>query len=145
MEIGSAGPFAAVVIPCASSKITPYCSDRHDGGVLVTLNSNDLMIELDLDAVRKAGDRVRTRLLRLRREFDLTPFEYTRRVRIAPLEIPHSHPVLTLNTRTEDDHALLCTYIHEQMHWYLWRLGSPSLDPISPSRCADGLSRGGER
>jgi len=98
----------------------------------VTFNSNDLVIEVDLDAVRKAGDRVRTCLLRLRREFDLTPFEYTRRVRIAPLEIPHSHPVLTLNTRTEDDHALLCTYVHEQMHWYLWRLGSPSLDPISP-------------
>jgi hypothetical protein len=75
---------------------------------------------------------VRGTLATLRQRFDLTRIEYTRRVRIAPNEIPHSHPVLTLNTRVADENALLATYIHEQMHWYLWRLGSAEHDPLAP-------------
>jgi hypothetical protein len=88
-------------------------------------------IDVDLDPVRKKAEGVRDRLSKLRSQFDLVPFEYTRRVRIAPNEVPHSHPVLTLNTRPQSDHSLLCTYVHEQMHWYLWRLGSPTVDPIA--------------
>jgi hypothetical protein len=89
-------------------------------------------IDVDLESARAAAERVRERLYRLRGRFDLTPFEYTRRVRIAPTEIPHSHPVLTLGTGPRSDDALLCTYLHEQMHWYLWCLGSPTFDPIGP-------------
>jgi hypothetical protein len=34
--------------------------------------------------------------------------------------IPHSHPVLTLNTRyLDDDTAQLATFVHEQIHWLL--------------------------
>ena len=34
--------------------------------------------------------------------------------------IPHSHPVLTLNTRyLDDDTAQLATFVHEQLHWFL--------------------------
>ena len=35
--------------------------------------------------------------------------------------IPHSHPVLTLNTRYLDDQhtAQLATFVHEQIHWFL--------------------------
>jgi hypothetical protein len=34
--------------------------------------------------------------------------------------IPHSHPVLTLNTRNLDsDDQLLSAFLHEQLHWYL--------------------------
>lgn len=34
--------------------------------------------------------------------------------------IPHSHPILTLNTRhLDDDGLLLATYLHEQLHWFL--------------------------
>jgi hypothetical protein len=58
-------------------------------------------------------------LVELSSKFDITAFEYTKRVRIAPLEIPHSHPVLTLNTWVRHELGLLSTYIHEQMHWYL--------------------------
>ena len=32
--------------------------------------------------------------------------------------IPHSHPILTLNTRVRDSRLLLDTLIHEQFHWY---------------------------
>src|SRR5947209_14112195 len=58
-------------------------------------------------------------LVDLRGRFDLSQFEYTRRIRIAPTEIPHSHPTLTLNTWVQDDLGLLSTYLHEQMHWYV--------------------------
>jgi hypothetical protein len=31
---------------------------------------------------------------------------------------PHSHPVLTLNTRPQTDEGILGQLIHEQLHWY---------------------------
>ena len=68
---------------------------------------------------RKAAEQVRGLLRKLRKEYDLKPFEYTTTVRIAPGEIPHSHPVLTLNTMLRVEGALLSIYIHEQMHWYV--------------------------
>ena len=34
--------------------------------------------------------------------------------------IPHSHPVLTLNTRyLADDTAQVATFLHEQLHWFV--------------------------
>jgi hypothetical protein len=80
---------------------------------------NDLDITLDFGPVERAAGRVRDMLFDLRRRHDLARFEYTRAVRIAPTEIPHSHPKLTLNTWVGDDLSLLSTYLHEQMHWYL--------------------------
>jgi hypothetical protein len=43
---------------------------------------------------------------------------FTRRIRVdreAP--IPHSHPVLTLNTGTRDENEILSNLLHEQFHW----------------------------
>ena len=76
-------------------------------------------ITFDFAAVERGAERVRRMLLELRRRHDLSRFEYTRQVRIAPTEIPHSHPVLTLNTWVSDDLGLMSMYLHEQMHWYL--------------------------
>jgi hypothetical protein len=58
----------------------------------MTVDPNNFTIEIDLVAVRKAAEDVRDRLTQIRRQLDLTTYEYTRRVRIAPTEIPHSHP-----------------------------------------------------
>ena len=80
---------------------------------------NDFDITLDFAPVQRAAERVRDMLLDLRRRHDLARFEYTKAVRIAPTEIPHSHPKLTLNTFVSDERSLLATYLHEQMHWYL--------------------------
>jgi hypothetical protein len=99
-----------------------------------TAVADELPIDIDLTSAQAGAERTRETLRDLRRRFDLTPFEYTRRVRIAPTEIPHSHPVLTLNSFVSEPDALLSTYLHEQMHWYLWRLGSPEVDPLSPVR-----------
>jgi hypothetical protein len=82
-------------------------------------SSDDLEITLDLDTVRRSADHVRDMLIDLRTRFDLASLEYTKQVRIAPLEIPHSHPTLMLNTWVRDELGLLSTYLHEQMHWYL--------------------------
>ena len=81
---------------------------------------DDIAIEIDLASVQRAAARVRDMLTGLRQRYDLARLEYTRRVRIAPTEMPHSHPVLTLNTSfVRDEVALLSAYLHEQLHWYL--------------------------
>ena len=83
-------------------------------------------------AEREAA-RIRDLLTALRRRHDLARFEFTRHVQIVPAGPTHSHPILTLGTRfAETEDLLLSTYLHEQMHWYLWRLGGPDHDPVAP-------------
>jgi hypothetical protein len=80
---------------------------------------DDLEIALDFTAVQRSAERVHDMLRDLRRRFDLSPFEYSKQVRIEPSEIPYSHPQITLNTWVRDDLGLLSMYLHEQMHWYV--------------------------
>mgnify|MGYP006272575099 FL=1 len=64
-------------------------------------------------------EQARQQLRRLLSTYALDPWIVTTRVKIAAGEIPHSHPVLTLNTKYLDDDARqLSTFLHEQMHWY---------------------------
>lgn len=59
-------------------------------------------------------------LLHLTQVYDISPFLFTRKVRIEPSGIPHSHPVLTLNTRNaENPYLLLSVFLHEEFHWWL--------------------------
>lgn len=59
-------------------------------------------------------------LLHLLQVYDLTPFLFTKTVKIEPMVIPHSHPVLTLNTRNaEKPKKILAVFLHEQLHWWL--------------------------
>jgi len=57
---------------------------------------DDFVVRFDFTSAQRAAERVRDMLLGLRKQFDLTPFEYCRKVRIAPTEIPYSHPEITL-------------------------------------------------
>lgn len=58
-------------------------------------------------------------LERLLNTYDLTRWTFTTTIRICDFAIPHSHPVLTLNTRhLNDDAQQLSTFLHEQIHWY---------------------------
>jgi hypothetical protein len=62
----------------------------------------------------------RTQLRRLLARYDLRRWQFTDTVRIQTGVIPHSHPVLTLNTRfLKDDERALATYLHEQLHWFV--------------------------
>lgn len=63
---------------------------------------------------------IREQLLCLLRKYDLGKWLFTREIRIEEGATPHSHPVLTLNTRhLGDDSLLLASFIHEQLHWHL--------------------------
>lgn len=93
----------------------------------------DVRIDIDLDVAEREAERVKSWLKALRQRHDLSRFEYTRHVRVIPASSTYSHPILTLGTRfTETEDHLLATYLHEQMHWYLYLLGGPDHDPIAP-------------
>lgn len=65
------------------------------------------------------AEKIKTQLLALVKKYDLSPFIYTTRINIVPKVIPHSHPVLTLNTLwDESPNRLLSSFVHEQFHWY---------------------------
>jgi len=96
-------------------------------------SDDDVRVDIDLGEAEREAERIRAWLVALRRRHDLARFEFTRHVRIVPAGPTYSHPILTLGTRfTETEDLLLSTYLHEQMHWYLWLLGGPDHDPIAP-------------
>jgi hypothetical protein len=43
---------------------------------------------------------------------------FTSKILVEEKSIPHSHPILTLNTRNTEPLFLLETFIHEQFHWF---------------------------
>ncbi|NVK33001.1 MAG: hypothetical protein HWE23_00895 [Rhodobacteraceae bacterium] len=61
---------------------------------------------------------VKQRLETLLEKYDLEKYIYTKTIKIQTGIIPHSHPVLTLNTDIRNETDLLATFLHEQMHWY---------------------------
>jgi hypothetical protein len=64
--------------------------------------------------------KTRTQLQSLMAKYDLSRWLFTQEINIESQVIPHSHPVLTLNTRhLNQDDLLLSTVIHEQLHWFL--------------------------
>ncbi|MEM7544703.1 MAG: hypothetical protein AAF367_04135 [Pseudomonadota bacterium] len=84
--------------------------------------SDRFSVEIDLRLMQTHVRAAQDLLEALRAKHDLRRWEYTKHVRIAPFEIPHSHPVLTLNSRYavdggRDEDAFLSVYLHEQIHW----------------------------
>lgn len=64
--------------------------------------------------------KTKSQLQSLMTKYDLSRWIFTHKISIESRQIPHSHPVLTLNTRHLDrDNLLLSTFIHEQLHWFL--------------------------
>lgn len=77
-------------------------------------------IDIRLQTGTPLEERGRDQLRRLLRTYDLHKWLFTRDVLIQSGVIPHSHPVLTLNTRyLDEDTAQLATFVHEQLHWFL--------------------------
>ena len=90
-------------------------------------------IDVDLEHAQREGERIANLLAALRRRHDLARFEYTSIVRVVPGGDTFAFPVLTLGNRfAENEDILLSTYLHEQMHWYLWHLGTPERDMVAP-------------
>ena len=84
---------------------------------------DDFRTTIDLSLAQAKAEKIVECIQGWRERYDVGRFEYTRHLRVAPYEIPHSHPVLTLNARLFDPQEILCEYLHEQMHWYMERLG----------------------
>jgi hypothetical protein len=107
----------------------PWCATEE--GAMA--RDDEFRVDIDLGHAEREAQRIREMLQALRRRHDLARFEFTRLVQIVPAGPTHSHPILTLGTRFADsEDQLLATYLHEQMHWYLWRLGGIDHDPIAP-------------
>jgi hypothetical protein len=64
-------------------------------------------------------ERTRDQLLALLDRYDVSRWVRTRRVVIEDGVIPHSHPVLTLDTRDLADEYVMSAFLHEQVHWLL--------------------------
>ena len=61
----------------------------------------------------------RQNLEHLMQVYDLAPLLYTLDIQIQSQVVPHSHPILTLNTRyAEQPNKLLSVFVHEQLHWW---------------------------
>src|SRR5687768_4308895 len=79
-------------------------------------------IEIRLASGTELEQLGREQLERLRATRDLSRWLFTRTVQIQSRVIPHSHPVLTLNTQyLDNDAAQVATFVHEQLHWFLVR------------------------
>ncbi|HEV8371143.1 MAG TPA: hypothetical protein VGQ39_24580 [Pyrinomonadaceae bacterium] len=78
--------------------------------------------EITLKNNNQREQQTKQQLLRLLSVYDVSNWSFTRKVIVDSGfdVIPHSHPILTLNTRhLKDDELLLATFVHEQLHWYL--------------------------
>jgi hypothetical protein len=91
----------------------------------------------------------REQLLRLVDEHEVGAWLYTTEIRVDETEIPHSHPVLTVDTGNSDD-MLLSTLVHEQFHWLedgetlsAFRAAMESFEELYPD--APGREGGGAR
>lgn len=81
--------------------------------------SVSMPIEIVLASGTKAEQQAGGQLLGLFARYPLDKWRYADRVLIKEGAIPHSHPVLTLNTQyLHDPRHLLTDYIHEQLHWF---------------------------
>lgn len=86
------------------------------GPAVAAAQEPELRIELVNGSQREA--RVAEELRALLAAHDLQPWILTRDVRVEEGVIPHSHPVLTLNTASlGSPDELLATFVHEQLHW----------------------------
>lgn len=96
-------------------------------------------------------DQTDRQLRRILGSYPVSDWVFTRDIRIEANAVPHSHPVLTLNTRhLDDDHQLLATFIHEQLHWGVTKLDAhvvaqlaqrhPDLPIGAPDGCRSTLS-----
>jgi hypothetical protein len=86
------------------------------------------------------------RLETLLAQYELTKWIFTPSVVIDEEEAtPHSHPVLTLNTKglARDPISLLSSFIHEQMHWFAEARGTETAEAIADLKAAFPDAPGG--
>ena len=78
--------------------------------------------KIDIQLAGGSPEELQTKALlqSLIRKYDLTRYTWTDKVIIERGAMNHSFPVITLNVRFRDQpDALLSSYVHEQIHWFL--------------------------
>jgi len=77
-------------------------------------------LSIELATNSPTEQRAKAQLERLFKEHDLSRWIFTKKIRIEERARPHSHPLLTLNTRyVANDGLALSGFVHEQIHWFL--------------------------
>jgi hypothetical protein len=106
-------------------------------------------VSIELAHNRANEQQVKDQLGRLLKEYDLSRWIFTKKIRIEQGTRPHSHPVLTLNTRyATNDRLLLAGFVHEQIHWFLVGKGRDASKAIGEAaqrypNAPESLSDGG--
>jgi hypothetical protein len=76
-------------------------------------------LAITLESGTEAEKTAKALLEDLAKTYDVSRFLFTERVHIQSFSIPHSHPVLTLNTRSiKEPDRFLSLFLHEQIHWF---------------------------
>jgi len=76
------------------------------------------LLEISLQSGSEAEKKAKSLIEDLAKKYDLSKYFFTTKIHIQSFVIPHSHPVLTLNTRTiKEPDRYLALFIHEQIHW----------------------------
>ena len=113
----------------------------------VVAKTPKITIELAHDSMEERA--AKEQLERLFVQYDLSRWIFTKTVRIEQGVRPHSHPVLTLNTRgLGNDGRALASFLHEQIHWFLADRSRNTSKTMEAMRKAyptapDGLITGG--
>src|SRR5436309_13178577 len=115
-------------------------------GAVAAAQNPTLSIELVHNSPNE--QRAKDQLERLLKEHDLSRWIFTKKIRIEQFVLPHSHPILTLNTRSvTNDRRALANFVHEQIHWFLTRRSGDAnkaiadlqrLYPDAPDTLAEG-------
>jgi hypothetical protein len=91
--------------------------------IWLCFNATYAQSTLDISLPHNSEKELRTKqqLESLLKEYKVSKWIFTKKIIIDEQErIPHSHPVLTLNTANvnRDSSFLLSSFIHEQIHWF---------------------------
>lgn len=77
------------------------------------------MVVITLANDTRKEQRTKALLERILVKYDLERYIFTDKIVVEQGVISHSEPVLTINTLWyENEHHLLATFIHEQLHWF---------------------------
>lgn len=117
-ECGPPPPGATFSQNC---KIIPFAPPA-----LQNASSTDAHLVISLENGNESEKRAKLLLEEFARKYALAKYFFTTRIRIQSFIVPHSHPILTLNTRTIDEpDRYLALFIHEQVHWFFGLDGRP--------------------
>lgn len=76
-------------------------------------------LNIELGSGNEAERKGKELIEKFSQQYDLSPYIFTKNILIKSKVIPHSHPLLTLNTRQINEPSrYLALFIHEQIHWF---------------------------